>query len=802
MRNEPLSWSWHHLVSLWRTEFHVYRAPDADAAAIRLRHMQSIGRLTPLMMAGNLAGGVLLAASLQTAVPRWQLMAWLATLFIFCGSALANWWRHRNSSCTAVSPKAVARTIRGAVWMGLLWAGATSAWFAQLQHDQQLLLSTLVIGMMCGGAFALAAVPQAACGYIAVMTAGSVAALARSGGTVDAYLIVMALLYAALLCLCVLTSARIYTARLVSEREARQQGEWLGLLLRDFEEHSADLLWEVGRDGRFTRASARLAAALSSTGAQLHAAGLLEVLARHAPAGQAGHHLAKLAAAMAEGRPFRDRAVPVQTAAGPCWWSLTAKPLCDAAGLVIGWRGVIADVTPARRAHDKLKYLAHADSLTGLANRLRLHEHLQQVVQTTAQGVGSQRRTALICLDVDHFKSINDTLGHTVGDAVLVEVARRLHGCLRQGDLAARIGGDEFALVVDHIQDEAQARGLAQRLVLALGQPFEATGHTLPLSVSVGMAIAPEHGASRDELLVNADLALSAAKQAGRGRYELFSPSLGEGHRRRVLIAQELRGAIARGELALVWQPQVQIDGWRVVGAEALLRWQHPQLGVVSPAEFIPIAEESGQIIAIGAWVLEQACAGAAELPVSIAVSVNASPAQLLREDFVATVGLALARAGLPARRLKIEITESLLMDAVPVALANLHGLRELGVRIALDDFGTGFSSLAYLLRFPFDVLKIDRAFVLELMARDDARVLVRAIVEMARTLGMGTIAEGVEDSAQLEVLRQAGCEAVQGYLVARPMALAQLHLWLAQWREQTVGVAGSGRPVHLVASR
>lgn len=801
MLNEALPWPLQRLVALWRTEFDVYRATDADAAQIRLRHMQSIGRLTPLMMVGNMVGGLLLVVALQTTVPRVQLIAWLAALLLSCGSAMGNWWRHRKRLPTAVSPRVVSRVIQGALWIGLLWAGATAAWFAQVPHDQQLLLSTLVIGMMCGGAFALASVPQAACGYIAAMTAGSVIALASAGGTVYAYLIVMALLYGALLLACVLTSARIYTARLVSEREAEQQGEWVGLLLRDFEEHSADLLWEVGRDGRFTRASVRLAAAFASTGAQLHATGLVEVLVRHAPAGHAGDHLAALAAAMAEGRPFRDCAVPVQTAAGPCWWSFTAKPLSDAAGQVIGWRGVIADVTPTRQAHDKLKHLAHADSLTGLANRLRLHERLQQVVQT-AMG-GTERRSALICLDVDHFKSINDTLGHAVGDAVLVEVAQRLHGCLRQGDLAARIGGDEFALVIEQVENEPQARGLAQRLVLALGQPFEVSrGHTLPLSVSVGVAIAPEHGASRDELLVNADLALYAAKQAGRGRYELFSPRLGDSHRRRVLIAQELRGAIARGELALAWQPQVHIDGWRVVGAEALLRWQHPQLGAVSPAEFIPIAEESGQIIAIGAWVLEQACAGAAELPASIAVSVNASPAQLLREDFVATVGLALARAGLPARRLKVEITESLLMDAVPVALANLHGLRALGVQIALDDFGTGFSSLAYLLRFPFDVLKIDRAFVLELMARDDARVLVHAIVEMARTLGMGTIAEGVEDSAQLEVLRQAGCEAIQGYLVAKPMGLASLHQWLAQWREQTDHAAGTVRQIHLASSR
>jgi diguanylate cyclase (GGDEF)-like protein len=766
-------WSRQTLVALWGGEHQVYRAQDTDAAAIRARLMQSVGLLTPLLMFGNVAGGALVATVLDGAVPAWQWMPWLTALVIVCGAAMANWWEHQQRPRSAVSPRVVVRTVRGAVVIALLWGGATAVWLPGLAHDGQLLLATLVVGMMCGGAFALAAVPQAASSYVAVMMAGSLIGLARSGGLANATLVVMLLVYGALLWLCVRVNARVYTARLVSERDAERQREWMGLLLRDFEEHSADLLWEVGADGRFTWVSPRLASALSAAAEPAHAGGLLEALARHAPPGLPGEHLGDLASALAERRPFRDLTVPVQTAAGARWWSFTAKPLSGDSGQPLGWRGVIADVTVAREARERLEQLAHFDPLTGLANRLQLR-------QRTPLAAG--RRSALVCLDIDRFKSINDTLGHAVGDAVLVEVGRRLRAGLRTGDLAARLGGNEFALVVDPVQDDEQIHALAGRLVHALGQPIEVRGHVVPLSVSVGVAVAPEHGSGLDELHAHADLALQAAKESGRGRYEFFSPRLGDRHRRRVLIAQELRGALARGELALAWQPQVHIEDWRIVGAEVLLRWRHPQLGTVSPAEFVAIAEESGQINEIGRWVLEQACAGAARLPAAISVSVNASPVQLMREDFVATVSLALARSGLPAQRLKVEITESLFMDAVPVALANLHGLRDLGVRIALDDFGTGFSSLAYLLRFPFDLLKIDRAFVLELMGRDDARALVRAIVEMARTLGMGTIAEGVEDSAQLQLLRLAGCEAVQGFLVARPMPLAQLQRLLADW--------------------
>ena len=794
MHSHPLSRSWQTLRALWQREFAVYSSPDADSAAIRARHMQSIGRLTPAMMVATGAGSLLLATSLASVVPGWPLPAWLALMWLVCGAALLNWWQHRDSRPRSASPKAIARTVRGGVVLSLLWSSAAVLWLPGIPHDQQLLLSTLMVGMMCGGAFALTSVPQAAWAYLAIMTAGSVIALARSDGSAPGHLIVMVLIYDVVLSLCVLINARIYTARLISERESERQGELVGLLLRDFEEHSADLLWEIGADGRFTRASQRLAVALGSNSTALQHRELLKVLdERDGDSDGAGQaHRKALADAMARGRPFRDLLVPVQTAAGLRWWSITARPLSAGGGAGVGWRGVIADVTSARQAQERLEHLAHFDSLTGLANRLQLQECLQTRLQRKPSAASAGDVAALFCVDVDHFKSINDSLGHVAGDAVLREVARRLRSKLRPADLAARLGGDEFALLIDHVQGEAQAEALAQRLVQALAEPFAVMGHAVPLSASVGVALAPTHGTSPEALLANADLALYAAKESARGSHVLFSPRLGDRHRRQVLIAQELRQALARGELSLAWQPQVRIDGWRVVGAEVLLRWQHPQLGAVPPAEFVPIAEDTGQIHAIGTWVLEQACAGAAGLPEGISVSVNASPAQLMRADFVSAVTQALVRSKLPAARLKIEITESLFMDAVPVALANLHGLRALGVQIALDDFGTGFSSLAYLLRFPFDVLKIDRAFVLELMARDDARALVLTIVQMARTLGMGTVAEGVEDSAQLELLRQAGCEAIQGYFVARPMPLSQLKSFLAGWSTQPLALVGA----------
>ncbi|MEO5733958.1 MAG: EAL domain-containing protein [Rubrivivax sp.] len=789
---------WYSALASWQAELQVYRAADDESAAIRAQHMQSVGRLTPLLVAGNLAGGVLLSVSLSATLPPWQWLGWLALLSMVCGVGLANWWKHRRAPRARVSPLAVRRMVSGVFVLSLLWAAATAGWLAAIAPEQQLLLATLVVGIMCGGAFALASVPQAAVVWLATMTGGTVLGLWRDGGSVSPQLTVMVLFYAALLSLCALTSARIGTARLVSERQAERQREWIGLLLRDFEENSADLLWETDAKGRFVRLSGRLAKALYGTEQLVQGAALLSALVARAPAADPAV-LAPLADAMAAGRPFRDVAVPVQTVGGPMWWSFSGKPLLSAAGAVQGWRGVVTDITPARLARERLEQLAHFDSLTGLANRLQLADRLRRASETAA---ACGTRLALICIDVDHFKFINDTQGHAIGDAVLVEVARRMRHCMRPQDLATRLGGDEFALLIDPVSDEMQAQAIARRLVEAMLQPLELGERSVRFSVSVGVALGdaggPGGSTDLDALLGNADLALYAAKEAGRGRFQLFSSDLGDRHRRHVQVSRELRGALEAGQFSLAWQPQVDIETRRVVGTEVLLRWSHPELGFVSPAEFIPIAETSGQIREIGLWVLEQACAGAVVLHESISVSVNASPVQLMREDFVESVRRALARTGLPASRLKIEITESLFMDAVPVALANLHGLRKLGVKIALDDFGTGFSSLAYLLRFPFDLLKIDRAFVLEMMARDEAKALVRTIVEMARTLGMGTIAEGVEDLAQLEVLRQAGCESVQGYLVARPMTLAQLVAMLAmrQVREATVGRLALAAPV------
>ena len=771
------------LVAAWRREFPAHQAFDRDSAELRARLLASVTRLTPLMALANLVNAAIVIGLLDRQVPLLERLLWFMMLAALCASALRSWWRHRRAPPLRVSPRALRHAAVGSGLLGLLWAAMVAAWFPGADHGQQMVLMSMVLGTMCGGAFALAPVPLAALAHVGALGLGALVALLRSDGVGNPVLPALLAMYTLVLCVSVLATARTFVARLRSEREAARQGQLVGLLLRDFEEHAADVLWECGQTGLLTHVSPRLSSALGLSALELQAGTLLDALtARQAP-GEAEDHLAALRAALRLGQAFRDLVVPVQTASGLRWWSLSAKPLHDEVGHHAGWRGVISDVTQARETHRRLAYLAHFDSLTGLANRLELRERLAAAMDAAAASAAAvPARTALVCLDLDHFKSINDTLGHAAGDAVLAEIGRRLHSCLRQGDLAARLGGDEFALVISEVQGDDELCALARRLVQVLCQPFEVVGRQVPLGASIGIAVAPEHGRSLDELMGNADLALYAAKEAGRGRFEFFVPRLADRHRRRVAIEQALRGALARSEMHLYWQPRVDIARWEVVGAEVLLRWQHPELGRVAPDEFIRIAEDAGLIADIGLWVLGRACAHAAQMPHPIVVSVNVSPAQLLREDFARQALHLIERSGLAPERLEIEVTESLFMDNSPQALANLHALREVGVRIALDDFGTGYSSLAYLRRFPFDTLKIDRAFVRELMTRHDARAIVKTILELARTLGMSTIAEGVEEPAQLAVLREAGCGAVQGYLAARPMPRGDFLRLLANW--------------------
>ncbi|TCU64548.1 diguanylate cyclase (GGDEF)-like protein [Bradyrhizobium sp. R2.2-H] len=444
-----------------------------------------------------------------------------------------------------------------------------------------------------------------------------------------------------------------------------------------------------------------------------------------------------------------------------------------------GWVATFEDITEWLEAQAKISHMARHDALTSLPNRVLFHEELEQGLRRTKSG----DQLAVLCLDLDHFKDINDSLGHPIGDALLKEVGRRLKATVGEHDTVARLGGDEFAVVQIGRSEETAARSLAGRLVEVIAAPYEIDDHQIVIGVSIGISLSPQDGSNPDELLKNADLALYRAKADGRGTYRFFETGMDARAQARRLLEMDLRAALQRDEFQVYYQPIRDVASGRVVAFEALLRWNHPQRGLIAPINFIPLAEETGLIVQLGEFVLRSACTDAVTWPDDVDVAVNLSPVQFKSPNLIASVTDALAASGIDARRIELEITESVLLQNSEATLATLHELRAMGVRISLDDFGTGYSSLSYLRSFPFDKIKIDRSFVSELATREDSMAIIRAVTGLGRSLGIVTTAEGVENDVQLELLRREGCNQAQGYLFSRPRPASDVAMMLDRAR-------------------
>jgi diguanylate cyclase (GGDEF)-like protein len=423
------------------------------------------------------------------------------------------------------------------------------------------------------------------------------------------------------------------------------------------------------------------------------------------------------------------------------------------------------------RAEALVNHMAHHDALTLLPNRLLFRENLKQNLARARR----DQPISVLCLDLDDFKAVNDTLGHPVGDALLKVVAERLLKCVPDTDTVARLGGDEFAIVQAAGTQPVAAKMMAQQLIETIGEPYEIDGHSVVIGTSVGIALAPSDGDDPDELLKNADMALYRAKADGRGTYRFFEPKMDADMQARRLLEMDLRGALARNEFDLFYQPLVDVNAESINGFEALLRWRHPQRGLVPPTEFVPLAEEIGLISPIGAWVLKQACKDAATWPKDLRVAVNLSPVQFRSRALVLDVVAALGASGLAASRLELEITEAVMLQDTEATLATLAQLKALGLHISMDDFGTGYSSLSYLRRFPFDKIKIDQSFIRDLSVRPESLAIVRAVAGLGSTLGIATTAEGVETPDQLRAVRAEGCTQVQGFLLGLPVPASEI---------------------------
>ena len=615
-------------------------------------------------------------------------------------------------------------------------------------------LAVVAIAVLTGVLLVHRTAPMAAIYHIVVMAASITAATwIQTGGAGWPALFLLGFFVIALL-----GSTREQERQIVAgaqaEIERRESAETVRLLLNDYEEHSSDWLWTADTQGNLCEATARFAAASGRSVEEIEGTPLIALFSE-------GEGRDRLARHLLERSPFRDLVLKLRVDGEVRYWKVSARPRSDGR-----MSGVARDVTADRLIEERVAFMAHYDNLTGLANRYLFNERLRKALSHDERA----RNVALFYMDLDDFKAVNDTRGHLVGDRLLREIGTRLEQEVRGQDLVARLGGDEFAVLLETRAGAGMLIERAHRFLSVIRDPFEFEGQIYRISGSVGIAKCSEGDCEAEELMRRADLALFAAKAKGRDTLALYDQAMDRAARDRREIENDLREAIARGQLNLHYQPVIDLDSGEVAGYEALLRWYHPKRGIVAPGDFLEVAEETGMIVPIGEWVIRQALAETARWEGESRIAINLSPTQVRSPHLAAVVAQAMHAHGIAAERIEFEITEHVLMQETDVSAGNLEKLRGLGVKIALDDFGVGYSSLSYLRRFPFDRIKIDKDFVEEIESSSDSQAIVSSITRLADALGMATTAEGVETRGQLDLLRKLGCQEAQGYLICEPV--------------------------------
>ena len=694
--------------------------------------------------------------------------------------------------------------------VAVMFSGIAIALFPAVGPERRFLLGVMACGVIPVGTLSLAPMRNVALLWLLITSTGVLIGLGQIEPFVRNVTVVMLLMMDLLLVALVQSVSSGVLARLRAETAALRGRQSLDLLLRDFETQADDWLWETSVGGELRHVSRPMAQALGfDDGDRLLGVRLTEVLGVRTPvAGLIGH--------LQVAKPFRGldlTLAPRPPQNGPRIWSLSGVPVFDHEGVPAGWRGLVRDVTVVREQARELQRLARTDMLTGLSNRHVLQQRCAEALARMGAGAGPdpgssvptqtpQTPLTLCLIDLDNFKAVNDTFGHAVGDWLLQEIARRLKACVagwpqRQDVVLARLGGDEFALLIDQAMTLATRDWLVASLMASLEPAWVSEALRVEVRASIGVASSGGTPIDADRLFQNADLALYEAKERGRNQVCVFDAAMRGRLNRRAGILRDIGLLLAApdashptaGRLAVHYQPQFSLGDGHLIGAEALLRWQHPRHGWIEPGEFIPMAEETGLIVPLGEWTLRQACAEATGWPSAVRVAVNLSAAQLGRDGLEAMVTSVLADTGLPAPRLELEITETALMHDPDRALACVQSLRALGLGIALDDFGTGYSSLAQLATLPVDTLKIDRSFVAALgrEGSGQAEAIVRLIVQLARTMGMQTLAEGVETERQRTVLRASGCEMAQGFLCSAALEGPALRALLSRGSQSVV---------------
>ncbi|ALU69905.1 diguanylate cyclase [Rhodococcus erythropolis R138] len=699
----------------------------------------------------------------------WFSFAW-SSVMLLSSAGFSVYWLRRSSMGVSESQttELVVLTVEIIVW-GVLLACLALVLFPMLDPGDELVLSSTLIGGIAVGVFPTMMFRGITVVWISLVGVGLAGAFWTEPGTSRFVLIGVLVIFVGSLYSGTLLLANLFERRLRAELVAEDERDLVELLLNDLEDGAQDWLWETDSRGIASTVSYRFAEQVGLPAAQIRGRTMHEILigigASRTDAGRKSLDL--LTANFQAGTAFRDLTMQVVVRGDTRWWSMSGHP-ASGDGADYGWRGVGSDITHSYHQRQNILRLAEVDSLTGLKNRYSFNSQLSSRLR-------DGRRVWLAILDLDNFKSINDRLGHHVGDDVLRDVASRLHSVLRSNEICGRLGGDEFAIAFDDIASADEVEERFQTILDSFERPFSLVGNQIRIRASLGYGSMPDDADSLEDLVIVADLALYHAKESGRNQIRAFDATLRDRATGRARALLDLRRALIDEEFELVYQPQVSAATGVVVGFEALLRWNHPTSGLVSPGDFISVAEETGLIVPIGAGVLRAACTAATTWPEDIRVAVNVSQVQLRSSRYVESVRQTLNEVNLHPSRLEIEVTESLVIDDADRDV--LVQLSALGIAIAMDDFGTGFSSVASLARLPLDRLKIDRAFVAPLDAdpSNSRFAVLRAVIAIAKSLGLDTVAEGVETERQRAIVTECGCDVIQGYLEGMPIRAAEI---------------------------
>jgi diguanylate cyclase (GGDEF)-like protein/PAS domain S-box-containing protein len=731
--------------------------PESESSPLRDVQLISRAQLAPFFATANVIAALIMSACLWGGPTSMWLLPWVASVAVINLVAM-HVARTQSITCVGRSGRRVPAwfMIGEAVLRAVTFLSLPLYSFPSLQPGAQVIAASVMAGLAVGGV-GLVVVPQCAMAWMIAFTSGVGGALLLGRHSVPFQHMLSILFTLGVATTGVMTVARWAFHQLKRNADVGSQSEGAALLLQEYEQRGVGWLWSVDGDNRVTYISHRMSTMLGKPASQL--------LGHSFPALLGGH--AELGKVLLDKQPFNALEMELATPRGPRWVSMTGDPIIDTAGRFEGFRGVGSDITEIRQTQERLTHLANVDVLSGLPNRGRVRQLLGEALRGATSG---NVPCAIMFLDLDGFKPVNDTFGHPKGDAVLRAVAKRLVDEVGANGTVGRMGGDEFAIVVNDGQSRKKVEQLADRIIQAIKEPYVIDQTEIRIGVSIGCAFGPIDGATVDDLILKADLALYQAKDSGRGVARYFSSELQSEQEDRVRLESDLRSAVASNQFHLVFQPLINAKTQKLVGFEALIRWNHPQRGFVPPNIFIPVAEETGLMGPIGEWVIDEACRAAATWPDAISVALNISPKQMIQAALPNIVSEALARHKLPGNRIELEVTEGVFLGDNGSTLDVLSRLRALGVGIALDDFGTGYSSIGYLNKAIFHKLKIDGSFVREAGSRPENVAIIQSIVQLAKSFRMSVTAEGVETAEDFERMRDLGCDTIQGYLFGKPL--------------------------------